>query len=202
VQVNVVNGGRDSFNTMLYNVPDNNTLAWLNNNMCRAKEVLSGVADHVVAAGVNMYNRINSNSAINAAKALIADQGGHINPYVIYSMDYNSMGNANMIMQQYVMANPMVQELYADNMCYGFEETYYDPQPGVYGEDRYDYQRVMDGVLVPDEEHTSVSYYSNTDDTEINVSDQYAILETWQHVENMLLNGKIDPTDPDGGRLD
>jgi len=201
MQVNTITGGRNAFNAMLYNVPDNNTLTWLNNNMSRAKEVLSGVADHMVNASINMYNKINSNASINAAKALISEQGGHINPYVIYSVDYNNIVNANMIMQQYIMSNPIVQELYVNNMCYGFEETYYNEQPGVYGEDRYEYQRVMDGVLHEDGDHMSISHYTNTSDTELNIYDQYSILESWQHAENMILNTANDPTDPDRGKL-
>jgi len=202
MRVNVVDGGRDAFNTMLYNIPDNNTLNWLNNSMSTAREALTGIADHMVNAASDLYNRVNSNAAINAAKSLVANVGRHDNPYMIYGLQDDTVCNANYIMQQYVMANPQVQELYQNNMCYGFEESYYNPEPDVHGEDRYDYQRVMDGVLYEDNEHDEmvINHYSNTDEVEISTGDQHVILDSWAHVENMILNG-IDPTDPDGGKL-
>lgn len=202
MQVNVIDGGRQAFNAMLYNVPSQNTLHWLNNNISRAKNVLGGVADGLVDASINLYNRVNSSSVINAAKELVGSQGGHGNQYMIYGLSDRTMGGANYIMQQYIMANPQVQRLYNDNMCYGFEETYFNPEPGVYGEDRYDYQRVMSGVLQEDDEDNCmvIKHYSNCDETEISVNDQFLILESWAHAENMILNG-IDPTDPDMGKL-
>jgi len=200
MNVNVVDGGRAAFNSLLYNVPCQNTINWLNNNINTATEALKGVADNLVDASVNLYNRVNSNAAINAAKALVSEAGGHINPYVIYGLNMGSIPQANFIMQQYIMANPLVQDLYHDNMCIGFEETYFDTEPGIQGKDRFDYQRVDDGVLYECGDHMAVNYYSNSDETEISIIDQHLILDSWGHVEAMLLNGN-DPTDPDGGEL-
>jgi len=201
MNVNVVNGGRQAFNTMLYNVPDNNTLQWLNRSINYAKDALTGVADNLVDASVDLYNRVNSNSIINAAKALVSEQGGHANQYAIYSLDSNNMGDANYIMQQYIMANLEVQRLYQNNMCYGFEETYYNPEPDVFGKERLDYQRVMDGILYETETGLAVTHYSNGEDAdELHVRDKHLILDTWAHTENMILNG-IDPSDPDNNEL-
>jgi len=198
--VNTVDGGRQAFNSLLYNVPDTNTLTWLNNNINKAREVLTGVADNLISATENLYNKVNSNVVINAAKALVAGHGGHTNHHTIYALDYSNMGSANYIMQQYIMANPKVQELYQDNLCYGFEETYYNPEPDVVGVDRLDYQRVMDGVVYEGEDGLYINHYSNTDDIELTLSDQHDVLDTWQHVEHMLLSSD-DPTDPDMGTL-
>jgi len=195
MQVNVVRGGRSAFNAMLCNVPDQSTLNWLSNNINHARDVLGNVVGGLVDASVNLYNKVNGDAVINAAKALVSSQGGHISPYAIYGLDYTNMGTANYTMQQYIMCNPMVQEQYIDNICNGFEETYYDEQPGITGEDRYGYQRVMDGVLYEDGDYMAINHYSNVDDVDIPVSDQFMILETWAHAEVMILNGE-DPTEP------
>ena len=200
MQVNVVSGGRDAFNALLYSTPNNSTLNWLNNNINRAREALTGVADHLVDATVNLYNKVNSDGMINAAKALVATHGSHTNEYMIYSVSPEHLGEANYIMQQYIMCNPKVQELYVDNLCYGFEETYYDPEPDLHGEDRDDYRRVMDGVVQFEGDDAYIMHYSSCDETEISTADKFAILETWQHVENLILCGK-DPTDPEMGEL-
>jgi len=193
--VNTIQGGRSAFNTMLYNVPDSNTLNWLNSNMNRAKAALTGIADGLVDTTVSLYNKVNGNACINAAKALVTDMGGHTNQYMIYGLNAENMTSANFVMQQYIMANPVVQGMYADNLCHGFEETYYNTQPGVTGEDRLDYQRVMDGVMHVEGDDMVVRHYSNTDDVELPTVDKFLVLETWEHLECMLLND-MDPTDP------
>jgi len=201
LQVNVVNGGRDAFNALLYPTHDPGTMSWLNNNVNRAREVLTGVADNLVAASVNLYNRVNSDAVVNAAKALVGSQGGAINQYAIYGLDYNSMCSANYIMQQYIMANPMVQTMVDDNLCNGFEETYYDSEPGTRGVDRLDYQRVMDGVVQEGDDDLYIMHYSSTDEVELSIHDQHLIIDSWEQAENMILNMSLDPTDPDGNEL-
>ena len=196
MQVNVIDGGRSAFNAMMYDTPGANTVNWLSSNISRARELLTGVADNLVDATVNMYNKVNSDGAINMAKSIISSQGGNCNQYTIYALNAETLPNANYIMQQYVMANPMVQDLYRDNMCHGYEETYYNAEPDVYGTDRMDYQRVMDGVLHEDGDVMTIHHYSNSDDVELSDSDRFLILESWKQAECMILND-IDPTDPD-----
>lgn len=200
MNVNVVRGGRGSFNALLYNVPDNNTLNWINNNMNKAREALVGVGDTLMNTASMLYNKVNSNAAINSAKAMVSSQGDHGNQYMVYGLGYDNMGSANYIMQQYIMANPVVNKLYQDNMCNGFEETYYNPEPDVYGTDRLDYRRVMDGVLTEEDGCMVINHYSSTDDVELEPYDKWAILSTWAQAEQLILND-IDPTDPEGGEL-
>jgi len=163
--------------------------------MNRARDALSGIADGLVDSTVSLYNKVNGNACINAAKALVTDMGGHTNQYMVYGLNAENMTSANFVMQQYIMANPVVQDMYADNLCHGFEETYYNTQPGVAGDDRFDYQRVIDGVMHVEGDDMVVRHYSNTDDVELPTVDKFLILETWEHLECMLLND-VDPTDP------
>jgi len=200
MQVNTIDGGRNAFNAMLYNAPNNNTLSWINNNLNRAKEALSGIGDSLIDASVRLYNKVNSNAAINAAKALVTEQGGHTNQYMIYGLDYDNMNTANYVMQQYIIANPIVNDLYENNMCHGFEETYYNSEPGVYGTDRLDYRRVVDGVVMEEGDHLVINHYSSLDDIVLDDYDKHLILNTWQQAEQLVLCG-IDPTDPDRGEL-
>ena len=203
MQATVVSGGQNAFNSLVYNAPDQGTLAWLGNNINRARETLSTVAGNLVDTTMQLYNSFNSDAVLNAAKGLLGTYTDGVNDHTVYSIGYEELCNANYIMQQYIMANPVVQGMVTDNMCVGYETTYFDKELGNTGSDRYDFQRVDDGVL-----HTSdttddcyINYYSNTDDEpELPVWDKFSILETWEQAELMVLNG-VDPTDPDGGKL-
>lgn len=196
MQARVVQGGKSSFNALLYSTPNQNTLNWLNNNLVQAKEMLCGVGDSLVNAASSLYNKVNSYGVISAAKELVAHHGGHVSDMMIYAHDYTNIQQANYINQQYIMANPMVQAQYQDNLIAGYPETYYDPEPGVVGRDRMDFQRVDDGVLHTDDDGCYINHYSNTDEVELATWDKFAILDTWEQAEHMLLND-MDPTDPD-----
>jgi len=201
MQVNVVRGDKDIFNTLLYNTVDSNTLNWVNNTIASAATALQGVATSVIDTATVLYNKVNSDAAIYAAKAAVANMGTSVSDHTIYSMGYEDLPNANYIMQQYIMASPDVQELQSQNLCYGYEDTYYDTEPDTVGTDRYDYQRVMNGVVQTGEDDVAfIQYFSNEDEQEISVGEQFNILDTWKQVKYDILCG-VDPTAPDGAVL-
>ena len=45
------------------------------------------------------------------------------------------------------MAQPDIRSLYHKGHCDGYSDTYVDMEPGLVGEQHYDYRRVMDGVV-------------------------------------------------------
>jgi len=202
MQVNVIPGGADAFNALIYRPPDERLLDYFHQNMQRAVDTFSGVADNFVNTVTNLYDRYNNSALINATKALIHGTGMHAGQDVIYPLDETHIPEANLMMQHYIMANPNVRELYDKNMCHGFQETYIDYEPDNTGKERYDYQRVMDGVLQFEEDGSGyVEYYSNEDYYEpLDILDKSAILETWNAVNNLIYDD-IDPTSPDGEEL-
>jgi len=204
MRINVIDGGDNALNAMLYPPPDERLLNYFQDNLARAVDTFTGISDSFVSNVSAMYDQFNNSALLNATKALIHGTGGHVNQDVVYPVEMYQMGEANLAMQQYIIANPVVNKLYNDNMCNGFEDTYYDYEPGVTGKERYDYQRVMDGVVQfeDDNDDAFIMHYSNDDYVEspLNAMDKFAILETWQNVE-MLIYQDIDPTDPDMGDL-
>lgn len=203
MQVNVIRGGEAAANALIYPPPDNNLLTYLNNNIQSAIESTANLSNHFVQSVKGMYEKFNNSAVLNAGRALLYSTGTHFNQNVIFPLNNGNMVTANLIMQQYIMAHPEVNHLNHQNMCYGFQDTYFNYEPEVYGKDRMDYQRVMDGVLQINEEGEDgyIMYYSNGDiQDELHPMDKLSILDTWSELEYMIANGD-DPTDPDGGSL-
>lgn len=197
MQVNVVRGGDAAFNALLYPPPDQNFLTYLQNNIQSAAESVVGIGTAFMDNVKNMYNRYNSTEAINASKALLQSTGTHFNQNVIYPVGYDNFNTANMIMQRYVMAEPSISEMYRDNMCYGYQETFYDMEPDSYGVERTDYRRVMDGVMDFEDDHAVFKYYSqSSDEPDLDTLDKISILDTWDNALRLIDEG-IDPTSPD-----
>ncbi len=201
--VNTIKGGEMALNAMLYKQPDSNLLNYLQNNIQSAIDNTSAVGSRFVDTVKTMYNRFNDSSIINASKALLFKTGSHMNQTVIYPVAYENIGNANLIMQQYIMAYPEVDKLYQRNMCYGFQDTYINTDPH-HGVESVEYMQVMDGVLQFDGNGegyvTHYSYHHSDKDNELDVFDKLNVLDTWENVQRLIAGG-IDPTDPDGGLL-
>jgi len=201
IRVNVVNGGDIAANALIYRPPDNRLLSFLNDNISKAVEYTSNAASGFANTVVNMYNKFNSSESLNAAKLMLYNAGTHLNQDIIYPVMYDNLGNANLIMQRYIISEPQMNNLYTRNMCYGYQDTYVDIDKGSVGKDRLDYQNVMDGVLQHDNDGNGYfNYYSNSDDTILHKFDKLAILETWDNVALMISNG-LDPSDPDNNEL-
>lgn len=90
--------------------------------------------------------------------------GTHLSEDVIMPYSVDNLGDANLIMQRYIMSNPVISELDRKGLCFGFADTYINLEPDTYGEERLDYQTVMDGVYRLEED--TIKRYYRTDMSE------------------------------------
>jgi len=199
MQVRTIAGGEGGLAALLYKQRPPELLQYIQNNIQEGADALGTIGDNFVNQAKLMYDKFNNSALINASKALLYSTGMHFSQDVIMPVAYDNLGGANLIMQQYIMAQPDINQLYQDNMCSGYDGVYYDMEPGITGTDRYDYRRVMDGVVQYDDDHNGEAYimhYSQDDgQEELDIMDRSAILDTWANVKNALIKG-IDPTDP------
>lgn len=204
MQVNIIPGGSDAFNALLYPPPTQDKVQRYAEKVNNVVNTLGGLGTDFINGVKSIYDRFASNEAIAAAKSIIHQAGTHTNEYIIYPLDYDNVTNANLGMQQYIMANPVINKMYHDDMCYGFQDTYYDTEPGVKGTDRLDYRRVMDGILQFENDEDGLGYvmhYSSSDEhDELDMMDKVAVMKTWEAAA-LLIADNIDPTDPDRGML-
>jgi len=202
IAVNTVGGGQLGFDALLYKPPSENVINYIQTNIARAGAALGEAGGNFMNRVHETYDKFNNQSVINMGKSLLYGAGVHINDNVVMPLAMNNLGNANYAMQQYIIANPVVNEMVNDNMCNGFQETYYDSEVGVTGTERNDYRRVMSGVVQEaDDGSLYVSQYTSSEDIEdLDSMDKFSILETWDSVQQALSEG-IDPTDPNGEYL-
>jgi hypothetical protein len=201
MHVNVIQGSDTAFNALVYKTPDQNLLSYLTTNMQNVIDKTVGLSQNFIANTKAMYDRFNSAEVINAGKALLYQTGMHFNQDAIYPLMESNIGTANLAMQRYIMANPELNNMYQKNMCYGFQETYFNHEPNTWGVERNDYTDVMDGMMEFDDEGLGyVAHYSYEDKREFSIFDNMSVLETWDVVARMLAEGK-DPSDPDNGYL-
>lgn len=204
MNINVIRGGEAAFNSIVFPPPDNRLLSYFNENLQSAYTAIGDMGHRFISTVKNMYDKFNSNEALNASKLLMYQAGMHFNQNIIYPVPMEHLGMANTLMQNYIIAQPDVNKLYKQNMCYGYQDTYINPEPDTYGEDTLYYQLATDGMLQFDKTEDGngfVKHYSRSDiDEYLSPLDKFSIQDTWHNVMLLISNG-TDPTDPDGGLL-
>lgn len=147
----------------------------------------------------------------NAAEQLISNAMNNVRglfmPDVIYSFrDARDMQIAKPRMQEYIMAQPDVRELYHKRLCDGYSDTYVDPAPGVIGVGHEAYEHVMSGVVQFNDEGFQITHHSRAwaDEDARHLSDiqQAGILYMYQEMKKIIESGSdIDITNKWGGSL-
>lgn len=205
IQVNTIDGGADAFDALVY--PMQNPL-----DMSYYKENLNNLYDNIVGSVSSsfldttkqMYDNIYNSEAITIARNALSKATGFMRPDVIVSTSIEQLNNATGIMQRYIMAEPTIRDMYLNNKCDGYYESYVNSFGDDIKEDHYDYRRVMDGVMDFEGDHWVITSYTDTtdfiDEEDLSVHDQLDILYTWDNVALAIANGD-DPTNPDKGRL-
>lgn len=203
IDVDVMRGGDYGANALIYKPLSLDTSMYLQRHLNSTLQSIRNVGSNFVNAVKGLYDRFSSSDAINRAKMYLQNAGMHLSQDTIYPVKYDRY-MVNLIMQKYIMCNPQVSDLYKKNKCYGFQDTYLDPEPNSYGKDRFDYQRVMNGWLEFENDEQGTGYfnhYSNSDiEKSLSTLDQIAIRDTWDVVARLIAEG-VDPTHPDGGKL-
>lgn len=206
---NVMVGGTQTFDALAYGKrhpgtqnffeQQLNTIGQFATNMLTeaGKTFFSNVED--------LYEKFHGSEAMRVARA-VARKVKSIwqTDDVRFINDIGDMQQAQFVMQRWIMANPVVRDLYHQQRCDGFSDTYIDAHPGAIGRDHYDYRRVMDGVLVEEGDDWVIRNYFDDiaeGDTELSLDEKIDILSTWEWIEHHISKGEEDPTSQYGASL-
>lgn len=206
---NIVYGDTMAFDALAYGEKHPGTLQYLHSQVAQLPQISQTLTDAGRAFMSNaqeIFDQYNSAEALRLARAAINKasslfQSNTIRPMFVIA----ELQNAPLIMQRFIMAEPLTRQLFHEQRIDGFSGTYVDLQPGAVGEDHYDYRRVMDGVLVDDDENDwKVTTYLDDlaeGDRDLTFDEKIDILSTWDWVRAYLKHGEDDPTSSSGGKL-
>lgn len=119
---------------------------------------------------------------------------------------YSGIGefqSATPLMQNVIMSEPLVRQMFYDQRISGYAGSYVDPNPGCIGWDDPQYRMVMNGVLVDDEEHDWHCRIVLDDLPEgiapYAIDQKSTILNTWATARSFIEAGREDITNLEGG---
>lgn len=198
--INMIDGTRELEEAILYRPPSRrladylqeNFTSVMNNIKFRGQEFMNKVSD--------LYHRYTSDESISRAKDILYHSSSYLHDDIIVKTNYYDLNKSSLAVQRYIMSSPKIGPLDKRNMIHGFQDTFKNFEEGLYGEDRTDYMRVVDGLLQFDPKtgdafYNKYYYKDETGDMPLTDNEKDSIIETWKQVSYYIAQG-IDPTDP------
>lgn len=176
----------------------------------QTQNVVSNIQD----AGRNFFSNLaelnekfNGSEAMRLGRAAIRAAKSIFKPNIVSSIfDIGGLQQAQPVMQRWIMANPTVRQLYHDQGCDGYADTYIDYHPKKIGNDHYDYRRATNGMVQIDEQKDEWFVNLHIDDLydgdrELSHDEKVDIFNTWEIIEMFVKAGKEDPTSASNSNL-
>jgi hypothetical protein len=165
---------------------------------------------HQFAQGVvDAYQSFYSDEAIHRARVGISRVKSYFQEdRIVQLTSIYDIQQAAPVMQRYIMAEPSLAKMYDQGRCEGYGYT--NPFPNQYGDDNYNYRRVMNGMvqMVPGDEDTPHGWKAEIyieelmeGDRELILPEQVAVTNTWKAVRYALAHSMSDPTSKSGEML-
>lgn len=204
--VQVSYGDSNDFNALAFGQKHPGTLAFLENQVSSFSQTLNDAGRSFFSNARDVFEQFNGETAMRLARAAVRKAGSLFQRDEIRSIwDLGQLQQAPLVMQRWIMANPVVRQTFQDQRCDGYADTYADMYPGALAENHYDYRRAMNGVLVDDEENDwSCKIFLDElveGDRELDLEEKTDIQSTWAAVEALMHAGGEDPTSPFANKL-
>lgn len=202
-------GNTGTFDYLMFPEQNMNNYQYIVNQFGGFSNTLTDIGRGFLEASKQIYERINDAEFARKAREALRSIKNYFKPDGIYYLNnLEDLQNAQVRMQRFIMAEPTIRDLYHNQRCDGYSDTYVDVQPGAIGNNHYDYRRVMDGIVQVHELDNGESTFTvNTyledlkdGDRNLTFDEQCNILSTWEIVQ-MYIKAGNDPTNINGGDL-
>jgi hypothetical protein len=196
----------DAFDALAYPAQHQGTVAYLQGQVSQFSSTLMDAGREFMQRSRDAFEHYNGTAAIRFIREVVQSvQGTSPTPYIGMLLELKQMQDASLLMQRWIMANPVARHQYHKQQLDGYSDTYVDVSPKDVGDDHYDYRRVMDGALVFDDkgDWQCKQYLDqlHEGDRDLLHEEQMDIRQTWTAMDLILQLGKDDPTSASGGSL-
>ena len=178
---------------------DNSFLNYVRNNFQENFQRLQEFGSSALNTMQTLFNHFTSNEYINKARD-IALEVGIKNDSTIYPIDCNNIFNAGMVMAGYIMADPLLWDMYSKFRLNGYNDMFVQQDMDETNPYRKtEYMQVMDGIVDVNDDGYTIRWFSHSGD-DLSLREKLTVLDAWDCAEFMIEQG-IDPTDPEKNLL-
>lgn len=199
-------GGADLIDIMGGGLPDESAKQWLGERAAQIRDTLTGTGQEFFNRARSLYNIVSESQAVQILRNIRSkSENVWSSNQILPLRSLEAIQTAGPIMQRWVMACPDVRERYLNQTLDGYSDTYVNYHNDLVGLAHFDYRRVMDGVVVVEEDKDYVFRefidYMEEDEHYLTVPERIDILNTWDYVKHYLEDGDEDPTSLYGAQL-
>lgn len=195
----LITGGEQMFDALAFEPPDEETYAYMRSKSDHYRNRITERGRLFMDRVQETYRSIERSDVVRLARSVGRKLTNLWQQNDIRKLtDIADFQHAPENMNRWLMASPAVRRRYHRGECVGYGEDYVDHDPGLRGENHYDWRRVMNGIFVHDEERgvsVASTYYEpihNKGDL-LDVVEQDDILTSWDILKD-LMHGTEDPT--------
>lgn len=203
----IIEGGDVAWGAVAFGEQNPININYFRNQLQHVANNLTDQAKNFYTISQQMAEKFTNSDAVKTIRNALKNAATLFQTDVIKTLyEIEDLETASLRMQRWIMSNPYVRKMYQDQKCDGYSDTYVDIYPTAIGENHYDYRRVMDGVVVVDEETGEDSfkiYYEDLveGDRDLLTHEKLDILTTWEIIEMFMKKGAQDPTSQYGASL-
>lgn len=202
----VIAGGEAAWDAVAYGQQNPVNLGYFQQQLQNIGHGLNEQAQAFYKDAHQIYDKFTNSDAVRMMRSAMKSAATLFNDNIIRPLSHiDEFQNASYQMQRWNMANPAIRQLYIDQKCDGYSDTYIDNEPGKVGDQHYDYRRVMNDVVVvcEDGEEYYKTYYEDLlpNDRELTIDEKSDILSTWDIMNMFVKAMKEDPTSQYGAEL-
>jgi hypothetical protein len=206
----LIHGGEAELNLFTAGEPHPSMLRYIQEQAVAIGSYIQRTGNTFAQGVVDAYHSLYSDEALHRARVGISRVKSYFQEDRIREMtSIYEIQQAQPVMQRFIMAEPTIGKMYDQGRCEGYGFT--NPFPGQYGEDNYNWRRVMDGVIriqEPSEDNPhggweSVTYIEELmeGDRHLILPEQNAVINTWLSMKYSLARSMVDPTSKSGNSL-
>lgn len=197
--ITVIDGDSSTFTAMAYGMPDPVSIQWCHNRAMQARQMLAPEARAIFENTTNeVFGEIDHVKIARIAKAAKGRLDSIWQTDTISTLTtVQAIQNAPPTMITFIMANPMIREMYHEQKIAGFDDYYHDNYPTDHSYQFKLYREVVDGVFLETgnkDEMVAVEWVGEFDDSTLDLIDKQSIMETWDNVLAHVRKGGEDPT--------
>lgn len=205
----VVIGGRREVERLAFGEIHPNTYNFIQQQLDVPSQLLTDAGRQFFANAGQIFEQFNGLEAQRLARAAVRKVEALFQPNIIQPLtELVDLQHASLTMQRWIMAQPDIRHAYHQQRLDGFADTYVDMNPGVVGDQHYDYRRVMHGVVQPVEDENADHDWKvqvffdelHEGERDLTLEERVDVLTTWDAVRAHLKRGEDDPTSPFGGK--
>mgnify|MGYP003603922203 CR=1 FL=1 len=200
--MNIIYGGDEAFGALAFGLQNPANRQVFDNQLQHAISTVGNAfgeyGQRFVDNAKRMHESFNNSRVMELARAALNQVSGIFQADVVRRISsLNMFQIATPVMQGWLMANPVVRQMWQEQRCDGFSDSYVDHDPGKIGEDHYAYRRVVNGMINVQEKDWNCDTFAEDlrgDDKELEFDEQCKILDSWESIERIMLQGMKDAT--------